>query len=420
MPKKKKTVDTFISNTTKALENKRTRSFILLLVSFIIILAVNSLLPVIEGEAHFTAEAVTVTYSEYVALEDSNDNYRLTWLSEQNILIYRAKYVLSHPEINPEDAYRIEVPADFTVRVYTKFFYQSIFWYISTVTSLASSVILFYSLFNYLITTAKEKYKKYVDLEAEVDRMTDENLDPVTFEPWVDEVFNAVRKINQHKANVRYKLDKLERLTPYRIRRIFRDYFSPKKSEEEKKPLPTMRWYHFGRKHYIRRKEKLTWLLDPAYISESVPNGHVKYFKHIYPMFVYSGSNSIGKTVDSYSLIKSDSERIASDASNKVLFSIICVFLFAVLFTVTAVSSSESSALWIVINIVSKLAPLLIQIPFAIDYSNSFMNEQLMSNLLARRSIGLLYLAFMKNRTIASADMGYSKFSGGEPDAKKS
>ena len=398
-----------ITKATEIITNKRTRSVIFLALSGILILGINSMLPIIEGDAHYTAGTVETTYAEFQTAQDSDEHIRLTWASEQNILIYKARYIRAHPELTEDEWMLVTVPDTFGVRMYTKFFYEHPFWYISTVTSLGSALILFYSIFNYLITIMREKYKKYVELDNKMTDAVDKCLDPVTFEPWMDNDFNTRRKIQQHKANVKYKIDKLERNTPYRVKRKLKPYFdevrqfnrvrredaalityNPKDILKDLGPLK------FRERHYLSKKEKLLYLLDDTYIKEYVVRGRVKHFRYIHPMFVYNGENEIGKTIDSYSLIKTDAKRISSDASNKIIISLVVTFLFAVLTTVTVVASVEQQPFWIILNAVSKLAPLVIQVPLAIDYSNDFMNKQLIGNLISRQSILLLYLAETK------------------------
>ncbi len=398
-----------ITKATEIITNKRTRSVIFLALSGILILGINSMLPIIEGDAHYTAGTVETTYAEFQTAQDSDEHIRLTWASEQNILIYKARYIRAHPELTEDEWMLVTVPDTFGVRMYTKFFYEHPFWYISTATSLGSALILFYSIFNYLITIMREKYKKYVELDNKMTDAVDKCLDPVTFEPWMDNDFNTRRKIQQHKANVKYKIDKLERNTPYRVKRKLKPYFdevrqfnrvrredaalityNPKDILKDLGPLK------FRERHYLSKKEKLLYLLDDTYIKEYVVRGRVKHFRYIHPMFVYNGENEIGKTIDSYSLIKTDAKRISSDASNKIIISLVVTFLFAVLTTVTVVASVEQQPFWIILNAVSKLAPLVIQVPLAIDYSNDFMNKQLIGNLISRQSILLLYLAETK------------------------
>lgn len=401
-----------VTKATEIITNKRTRSVIFLALSGLLILGINSMLPVIEGDAHYTAGTVETTYGDFQTAQDSDEHIRLTWASEQSILIYKAQYILAHPELTEDEQMLVTVPATFEVRMYTKFFYEHPFWYISTVTSLGSALILFYSMFNYLITIMREKYKKYVELDNKMTDAVDKCLDPVTFEPWMDNDFNTRRKIKQHKANVKYKIDKLERNTPYKVKRKLKPYFDEvrqfnKVRREDASLIPynpkdilkDLGPLKFREQYYLSKKEKLLYLLDDTYINEYVISGRVKYFRYIYPMFVYNGENGIGKTIDSYSLIKTDAKRISSDASNKILISLVVTFLFAVLTTVTVIASVEQQPFWIIINTISKLAPLVIQVPLAIDYSNDFMNKQLIGNLISRHSILLLYLAETKGGT---------------------
>lgn len=387
-------IDNAVKSVSKYMSSKQTRSTVFLIIAFILILAVNSILPVIEGDAHYTVEAVEVTYSEYLDMKEDNSNYRLSWLSEVSIKQYKERYIAKHPELTPEEESVVNVPDNFKVKVYTKFFYQYVFWYISTITSLASAIILFYSIFNFLIVRAKDHNPKYLELTEEMDDLSDKHLDPVTFETWIEDVFNYNRKIHQHKMNVKYALDSLNRWTSYKVKRKFREYYKhPRDSEESNKALASLGKLTRAEAKYFSKREKLLDLLAESYIKEYVVSGKVKYFKYIYPMFVYNGSNSVGKTVDSYSLIKSDAGRLTSDAGNKISLSITITVLFAILLTVTAVASYEQSTFWLVVNMISKIAPLLIQIPFAIDYSNVYMDTHLISNLISRRSISFLYLA---------------------------
>jgi hypothetical protein len=62
----------------------------------------------------------------------------------------------------------------------------------------------------------------------------------------------------------------------------------------------------------------------------------------------------------------------------------------------TIVTAADKPWYWIVIDILTTLAPLLLQIPMAYDYCNTYMEEHLITNLLNRRTIALLYLADMQ------------------------
>jgi hypothetical protein len=387
-------VEAAFDKATTLITNKKSRSVIFLLISLTFVLGINGVLPIIEGQAQYTVGAVDTTYTEYLTMKSENSNYRITWYSQQAIALYKSTYVLENPGTN---FFEVQVPENFEVQVYTKFFFEYPFWYVSTIISLGSAIILFYSLFNYLVTLAKERYKRYVDLSNQVEDMTEKHLDPVTFQPWLHDVFNYHRKIQQHKTNVKYDIDLLEQKTKYEDRKKVKPYFEAlRRKEDGKDILKSLGKLNGREKKYLKKKERLLQLLDESYIQEYVVDGHVKHFKYISPMFVYNGSDNEGLSVDSYSLINSNERRVVKDAGVKVLWTLINTFLFAILITVTAVSSYQQDPFWIVINAMSKIAPLLLQVPLAIDYSNVFMDNQLVNNLISRRSIGLLYLADVK------------------------
>jgi hypothetical protein len=388
-------VEATIERATQLITNKKSRSVIFLVLSLFVVLGINGVLPIIEGQAQYTVGSVDTTYGEYLTMKEKNVNYRITWYSEQAVNLYIVNYVIANPGTNP---FEVDIPDNFKVQIYTKFFFEYPFWYITTIISLGSAIILFYSLFNYLVTLSKERYKKYVDLNQEVDEMTEKHLDPVTFEPWIHDVFNRYRKIQQHKTNVKYAMDKLENKVNYKIRKKLKPYFEILRTDKEKaaevyKKLGRLSWFEYS---YAHKRERFLQLLEDDYIKEYVIDGKVKHFKYISPMFVYNGSDNQGVSIDSYSLISSNERRVTKDAGSKVLFTVVNTFLFAILITVTAVSSYQQDPFWIIINAVSKIAPLLLQVPLAIDYSNVFMDNQLITNLLSRRAIGLLYLADVK------------------------
>ena len=411
-------LDKRLENTTKFITSKRTRGAVFLVISFILVLGINAILPVIEGESHYTAGAVTMTYGDYVEQHGEDEHIRLTWGSEQKIGLYIHEYIDEHPELSADEQMLVTVPDMFPVSVYTKFFFQHSFWYISTAVSIGSSLILFYSLFNYLIVLMKDRYAPYVDLDTEMREGVKKHLDPVSFEPWMENVFNTHRKIQQHRANIKYAIDKLERKTKYTVKRRLRPYFDAvrrygKASESindamEDKYHPINILHDLGtltkaEERYLVKKEKYLDLLGEDYIAEYVISGEVQYFQYVYPMFVYNGENTSGKTIDSYSMIKTDAQQIGSDAAARVSLSLALTFLFASLATITVIAAYDQSPLWIIINIISRIVPLVIQVVFSYSYSNEFMVHQLIGNLLNRRAIMLLYLADMKKEGIENA-----------------
>jgi len=388
-------IDRTITKATVLVSNKQTRSVFFLLLTFLFILGINSLLPLIEGGTQYTVEVRNLPYTQYRMLTKpenegvelffgnqtyvGSDKYRLTWKSEIDINNALRAY---DPEIHGEYVdYADSLVIKGNVFFYTKFFYESPAWYVSTGVSMLSAVLLFYALFNYLIVRAKERYERYVDLSKQIQVIVETLLNPDVFEPWMDNTFNKRRKIQQHTANVKVKLDRLERRTPYKIKQFFRDT-----------PGFKLKNLTFRQRRYYLKRERLKSMLNDDYINDYVVNGRVKHFVYVHPMFIYNGINGSGYAVDSYSNLKSDAKRISKDALQKILLSLVLAITFAALLTFTISGATGQGVLWIIISIIVKITPLLLQVPLAIDYSNSFMEEQLMNNLIARRAISYQFL----------------------------
>lgn len=357
-----------------------TRNIIFLIISVISILLLNSLLPIIEGTAHYTEAPEEVTYAEYIIMVQNNKNYSLTYTSKKAIDNYIDAYCEEHPEVTVEQRVDLVPPPTFKVTVYTKFFFNYIYWWISTATHIVSVLLLYYSVFNYLLSKRKTTHKQYNDIKDEVEDAVNTKLDPVTFEPWMLNIFNKERRIKQHKANVNFYLERLQQRTSYKVRHA---------DESNRK-------YRAYKLKYDTLQEQLT----DEYVDKYVENKRVKGFKFIYPTFVTSGYNVIGTSTDSYSLIKSDAKKLNNDGVRKVATSILLTTVFAILLTFTAEASMDKPWYWILLNIVVKLAPMLLQIPLAYDYCESFMEDQLITNLISRRNIALLYLADSRKETI--------------------
>lgn len=356
--------------------NKHTRSYIFLVITVIVIFAINALLPTIAGQTHYTADEVSMTYGEYVSLKEDNPHYTLTWGSEEDV----REYIESYKALYPEQSLEVITPPDeFVVEVYTKFFFQHSFWYITTITRVVSAVLLFYAVFNVVISKLKDTHTRYLELNAEMEQLSNNALDPNTFEPWMQDDFNYNRKVNQHVDNIRYALSTLEQRTPYRIRALAKkDPNNPKCTK------------------YLEQRSDLLSKLDEEYIKDIVVHSPVKHFKYIQPTFVTCGVNRIGRTTDTYSLIESDIVHIGKGAVQKVATTVGITVMFATLLTITVVTAADKPWYWVVIDILTTIAPLVMQIPMAFDYSNSYMEEHLLTNLLSRRSIALLYLAYIQ------------------------
>lgn len=356
-------------------KDKNTRNIFFLIVSVIIVLAINSLLPVIEGSAHYTEAIEEMSYAEYKEKVSKDANYNLTWASKKSINEYIDEYIEENG-IPIYQKYSIEPPDNFKVSVYTKFFFNHPYWWISTLTHIVSVLLIFYSVFNYILSKRKQSNTRYVSLSEEVDVATKTTLDPTTFEPWMMNVFNKNRKIIQHKSNIKYKLDLLTKHTSYKVRNA---------DVNNKRRIK-----------YELKKKQLEEQLTDEYIKQYILSKKVKGFVYIHPTFVTSGYNVIGASIDSYSLLKSDSEKLSGDSFKKIVASILLTTMFAILLTFTVGSSVDQPWYWILLNIITKLVPMAIQIPLAYDYCESFMDNHLITNLISRRNIALLYLADMQ------------------------
>lgn len=388
-----------LDNITSVITSKRTRSLLFLITTFALILFANGLLPLISGQAHYTADPLEVTYSEYLDMKAGNKLVDLTYSAQASITAYKESFKLANPDLTPDELVMIEPPGNMKVTVYTKFFFQSAWWYFDTGLSLVSAVFLFYAMFNYLLVRSKDIRIEHVNGENTIKQLNEKYLDPDTFEPWIDVVFNRKRKIKQHIRNTRYELKKLETETPYRIRRRFKNHFKDVIEVPEGNLLPVLyKPMSNKEREYLDRKEELLEKLEEHYIKEYVVDTDVANFKEIKAGFVYSGVNHEGVGQDEYSAIKTDQQRIRSTIVSKLIIALAITLSFASILTVLSVTVSQQDALWIVLTVLMKIVPLFLQVYFAIDYNNWFMENQLLPNLKFRENIAMLYLAEMKRQ----------------------
>lgn len=399
-----------LNKVANVLANKRIKSLVFLILTFVLILLINGLLPLIYGKAHYTAEDILMTYKEYKTLKENNSLYDITYSSQIKIEKYKKDYMEFYPDLTPEEILTLEPPDDLNVSVYTKFFYESPWWYIDTLLSLISAVMLFYALFNYLIIRSKDARIEHVEGENTIKQLNENYLDPDTFEPWMENDFNKNRKIKQHIRNIKHKLKVLENKTPFEIKRRFKNYFDNYVTVEVDNKLPQPHIIlNEHEKKYLNKKEALLMQLDNSYIEEYVVYNTVKYFKEIHPGFVYSGVDIEGVSQDEYSTIKTDKKRIRKTIGSKILISLAITVSFASILTILSINASSQHPLWIVITIITKIVPLFLQIYMAIDYTNWFMENQLLPNLKFRENISLLYLAEMKRRGVITTPVVINK-----------
>lgn len=379
--------------------NKRTRSLVFLIVTFLLILLANGLLPLISGQAHYTAEIKEVTYGEYLYLKERNELIDLTYGAKLEIAAYQELYKFQNPDLTAEEIISIDIPVNLKITIYTKFFFESAWWYFDTGMSLVSAVFLFYALFNYMIVRSKDTRVEHVNGEQTIKQLNEKYLDPDTFEPWIDNVFNKRRKIEQHIRNTKYELKVLETETPFAVRRRFKNHFKDLKDVPENNLLPAL-YVPLTKKErkYLDNKEEILIKLQEDYINEYIVDNDVKHFKAIKPGFVYSGINHEGVGQDEYSTILTDKERVRSSILSKVLISLATTLGFASVLTVLAVNVSQQAPLWIFLTILMKVVPLFLQFYFAADYNNWFMENQLLPNLKFRENIAMIYLAEMKRQ----------------------
>jgi cupin superfamily acireductone dioxygenase involved in methionine salvage len=370
-----------IERSKRIIKNKDVRNITVLVLTFLVILVINSLLPIIEGSMHYTEDPVTVTYAEYKIMNARDTHCRLTWQSQRKVDEYIETYITNNAHLPDDERYIIEPPDAFVVDVYTKFFFQHAFWYLSTIISVVSAVLLYYSLFNYLISKLKRSKELYLDLDAQLVKLADKSLDPVTFEPWMHHTFNHNRKVDQHIANVRQDIDKLNRRTHYMVRLELED------NPDTVNPK------------CIKYKHKLYTLnsyLESSYITKYIPYIRVKHFRYIHPLFVTSGYNVSGTVVDTFSSIRTNKERLVRDSMIKIITTIGLTLMFSLIITFTILGSFGRPWYWVLLDILVKIAPLIIQVPLAYDYCHTYMDEQLIPTLYNRRSIAFLYLAYVQ------------------------
>lgn len=358
------------------------RSKFFLIVSILVILVVNSLLPTLKATSHYTENAVEMTYLEYKTLRATNQKYDLTLKTKMVIKAYRETL---KEELTPEEFLLLEAPDELKVDVYTKYFFEDYFWYVENFVHIVSAIILFYSIFQYYLFDKIEKDKEYLELKLEVDTVNSTEVHPEDLENYLTEDFNKNRKIKQHVTNVTNEKAKINNKLVKNI-----DKNSKKKKEKLKKRL-----------------EKLDYKLTEEYLSEYVPSIKVRHFKPITSGFIFTGESKKIKSVDEYSEVKTDKEQLRKDGLKKIMLSILIVLSFASVVTLLAVDIENQTPIEIFTNALMKITPLLIQVKFGLDYSKSFMTEHLIPNLITRRNIILRFLKsiFNKERSDENAEV---------------
>lgn len=399
---------TSVDNIASVITNKRSRSLLFLITTFVLILLANGFLPLLSGQAHYTVNPVEVTYAEYIVMKKNDELVDLTYGAKVKIEVYKDLYKVANPDLDPTEITLLEPPPQMKVKVYTQFFFESAWWYFGTGLSLVSAVFLFYALFNFFIVKAKDTQYSYMNGEYTIKQLNERYLDPDTFETWMEKDFNKQRKIKQHIRNTKYELKKLETATPYVIRRRFKHHVVIEVADNNLLPVIYKPLTKEERK-YLDKKEELLDKLDERYIEDYVVDNDVDNFKEIKPGFVYSGVNVEGVGQDEFSNIKTDKQRIKGSMLSKILVSLSITLAFASVLTVLAVSIEEQNSFWLFLSVLMKIVPLGLQLYFALDYTNWFMENQLLPNLKFRENIAMMYLAEMKRRGIVTQPVTINK-----------
>ena len=113
---------------------------------------------------------------------------------------------------------------------YKNYFYSSPWFYLETLMNTITVIIFYVALVNFLIIKKKSKDYLFTKMTDEIDDLVSVRNDvpASSFEPFLDD-WNEKRKIRQFKSNMKYKISKLERKTPFRIK----GYLYKKKRKRE-------------------------------------------------------------------------------------------------------------------------------------------------------------------------------------------
>ncbi|NCU41381.1 MAG: hypothetical protein EOM19_01490 [Candidatus Moranbacteria bacterium] len=285
---------------------------------------------------------------------------------------------------------------------YKSYFYESSWFYLETMMNTITVTIFYIALINFLIAKKKTKDVVYLKLTGDINDIVVEknNVPSTTFEPFLDD-WNSERKKRQFKANIRYKISKLERKTPFKIKKIFKEkneegqfvfVREPEFLKKKFKIFTKNRIKQRRANRYINRKMSLESFLTSEYISENVLYERVKYFKYIYASFIYNGKNGIHKTTDEYSAITSNDAKKNKDLFKKMVLGLAATLSFATVLSFTLFSANEN---WLIVvyNVALKLLPFILQWILGIDYSNRYMSDQLIPTQKYRLNIINMYLS---------------------------
>lgn len=374
--------------TTNVLISKRGRSLILLIFATILVSALAGVLGAFKsGKFYKTYDYIEVGIP-YEEVNFDDPIFKDKTKGSREIIKWEKEY-----------SYDIETGEEIITHVkmykgyYTKYFFQSGWFYADAGLNSLMVMILYIALVNFLIVRRTEKNDVHNKLEGELNDLVIEknSLPSTTFEPYMEK-WNNKRKINQHIANIKYKLALLEKKTPYKIKKTFYVKTDEGMIFQLPKDLTTL---NKKEQKYLDKKEELEAFLEQEYIDKHVIFEKVDHFKYIHPSFVTTGKNEVIKSTDEYSSIKSNKQKQSEDYVRKAFLGLAFTFSVGVILSFVLFRIEDH---WLIVlySVLLKLLPLVLQIIFANDYSNRHIEYQMIPNLRYRLNIASMYLVYIK------------------------
>lgn len=380
----------------RVLVTRTNRNAVVLIIAVFLVAALSGLLGAFKnGEFQKTYDYVVVNKEvselnyEDPVFEDMSKDSREVFSVEDKII---------YDEITNESSI---VTVDWYGGYYKNYFFASYWFYLETLFNTVLVLIFYIALVNFLVSRRQDKDELYNTLSEEINGMVvDNELPAVTFEPFL-EVWNNNRKVKQHIANVKYKISKLVKRTKYKIRKVFYHknengdlvFIYPEGIDQKYKFFQLRKRYlQFRQLKFYRKKVGYEELLTKSYIETNVIYEKVKHFNKIDPSFIYSGNNGLHKTTDEYSSIKGDKKAFSKDLRKKVIigFSITMMVTSILAFTMFR---AEDNWIVIVYMVFLRMLPLVVQTIMGIDYTNVYMEKQLIPTLKYRISIASIFIA---------------------------
>lgn len=373
--------------------NKRIGSTVMLVFATLLILVLSGILGAFQGGGFQKTADIkkldgVILIDKYSSFNPKNhyEFFKDTKWTEKSKIKYKRKEA---EEPGKDIIYNINYG--------TKWFWEDPMFYSETFLHTLMVMILYIALTNFLIVRKKEDNENYKKLIKDLNEITIEtnSLPATTFEPYIEE-WNNQRKIKQHISNIKYKLSRLENKTSYKVRKTF--YVKTDQGLVFKEPEQESLLNWKERKYFYKKKELETFL-EKEYIEKHVLFEKVKHFKKIHPSFVTTGKNDIVKSTDEYSNIKNNKEKQTQDYIFKALIGISMSFIVGIILSFTLITVSDH---WLIIlySVLLKLLPLTLQIIFAIDYSNKYVEFQEIPNLKYRLNIASMYLVYMNKKGV--------------------